>query len=276
MHISANLLIEYFASSTFQFFNGFVQTVRENEIDTGRKTAPNLCGFVLPIKGHAKFSLNGTIYHMNRHAILHTGSAMDLCISAIDGDFTYTVIHYEIVHTSKKFEQYLHQHFSISVDEMSKPLLFSQQLIKEQTKPDNFSKFQLQVIFMKLLESIVNRARTSQHDNKLQLITESLDYIHHHYTEELSINELASLFGLNRRKFSYLFSQVTGLSPIQYLTAFRIARAKELLEQSNHPISKIAEAVGYQDSFYFSRVFKKQEGVSPLDFRKQIKKHPSF
>lgn len=276
MELSANGLTEYLSSSCLQFVNGFTNTLKAGKIDTGRKTAFDVCGLVIPIKGHAKFSFNGNSYYPNSQTILHAGSSMDICIETSEEDWSFAVIHYRIVHTTKEFENFLHQHFSIPIDEPSKPLLLAQQLLQQQTKPDHFSKFQMQVLFMNLLESIVIGARNRQHDEKLQAITGSLEYIHKNFAKELSISEIAHRFGFERRRFSALFEQVTGLTPSQYVTEYRMKRAKELLMLSGDSIVEIAEAVGYQDSFYFSRVFKKHVGLPPSIYRKKVEKNSIF
>lgn len=98
-----------------------------------------------------------------------------------------------------------------------------------------------------------------------------IDYIQQHYQREITINDIANHFDIERRKFTYLFENKMGVSPTIYLTELRIGQSKFLLRTSDLSISDVAESVGYNDNFYISRVFKKVMGISPTDFRKFMK-----
>jgi YesN/AraC family two-component response regulator len=94
-----------------------------------------------------------------------------------------------------------------------------------------------------------------------------ISYIREHYQDSVSFAKLAKEMHLTRNYLSYLFKKETGMSFIQYLTKYRIERAKELLQESDLLIYEIAEKVGYSDPAYFSRVFKTITGSSPLEFK---------
>ena len=66
------------------------------------------------------------------------------------------------------------------------------------------------------------------------------------------------------------FKEYTGTTPTQYLLSLRISNAQSLLESTSFNVTEIAEIVGYNNPLYFSRLFKKQCGVSPTEFRKQL------
>ena len=67
---------------------------------------------------------------------------------------------------------------------------------------------------------------------------------------------------------SRLFKEELGLTFIEYLTKIRIDAAKRLLLETNMTVSEISDLVGYQDPSYFTKVFKKREGVTPTQFRR--------
>ena len=91
-----------------------------------------------------------------------------------------------------------------------------------------------------------------------------------HASEKISLQTLAEEFGFNYTYLSYLFKKTLGKSPSEYLTQCRIDQAKRLLTQSeDHSIKEISNAVGYDDPYYFSRIFKATTGLSPSEYRKQ-------
>ena len=70
--------------------------------------------------------------------------------------------------------------------------------------------------------------------------------------------------------FSTVFSQTMGRSFINYLTAMRIERAKELLASTNQKLASIAMEIGYNEPNYFSHVFRKLEGITPKEYRSRM------
>jgi two-component system response regulator YesN len=96
------------------------------------------------------------------------------------------------------------------------------------------------------------------------------DYIESHYNDpNLSLNEVAARASLSPSHFSAVFSQEAHQTFKEYLTEVRINRAKELLRMTRLRSADIAYQVGYNDPHYFSSVFKRNTGLSPIEFRAQ-------
>lgn len=103
------------------------------------------------------------------------------------------------------------------------------------------------------------------------LIRQTKEYMEHHYTDpELSLNVVAAQANLSASHFSVVFSQETGQTFKEHLTELRIKKAKELLRTTTLRSADIGYQVGYNDPHYFSSVFKKHTGISPMEFRSQI------
>ena len=93
-------------------------------------------------------------------------------------------------------------------------------------------------------------------------------FIRAHYADSgLSLHMVAAEVGFSPNHFSTVFSQETGQTFVEYLTAVRLEAAKELLRTSDARMSDIAFDVGYQEPHYFSYLFKKHVGVSPREYR---------
>lgn len=93
-------------------------------------------------------------------------------------------------------------------------------------------------------------------------------YIQNHYTEPITQEEVSNAVGLSAAYFSVLFKKVEGEGFAKYLINVRIEQAKRLLRESNIPVSKVCQQVGYNDLKHFTHTFEKATGVKPTVYRK--------
>lgn len=98
----------------------------------------------------------------------------------------------------------------------------------------------------------------------------AMDYISDNYMENIDVQTIADACGFSRSYFSVQFKDATGLSPHEYLVQCRISAAKQMLTNTTTSISRIADACGFASSSAFIRAFKKQVGLSPLAYKKQL------
>ena len=101
---------------------------------------------------------------------------------------------------------------------------------------------------------------------ELSTIKEFLD---EHYTEKVTLDDLADKFFINKFYLSKIFKETYGTTVNNYLISKRITRAKQLLRFTDMTVDEIGVGVGMGDANYFSRMFRKVEGISPREFRKQ-------
>jgi iron complex transport system substrate-binding protein len=94
------------------------------------------------------------------------------------------------------------------------------------------------------------------------LMQQAVTLLHECYNTSLTLNDLAGRLNLSKTHFRRLFHAYTGKSPKEFLVSIRIAEAKHLLLEGM-PMKQVAIAVGYEDLFYFMRVFKKNVGIPP-------------
>lgn len=100
-----------------------------------------------------------------------------------------------------------------------------------------------------------------------------IHFIHENYASFLTEDSLADTLQLSTRYMHRIFKKETGISPIQYLNAYRIQCAKKLLEEENIPIGTVASASGFATHNYFCTVFRKYSGgLSPLEYRRAYRK----
>ena len=104
-------------------------------------------------------------------------------------------------------------------------------------------------------------------------ILRAKQYADEHYTEHIVSEELAQRLNISRSYFSICFGRVVGVPFNEYLRGVRVRKAKEYLEYTQKSVAAVAEAVGYEDEKYFSRVFKKATGMSPGEYRKRVQRN---
>lgn len=99
-------------------------------------------------------------------------------------------------------------------------------------------------------------------------VVKAMLFMKENYQESLTLNEISSTVHLNRSYLSTLFKKETGMNLMDYLQRCRIDEAKKLLERKELSIYQICECVGIVDATYFTKIFKKYEGKTPLEYRK--------
>ena len=104
--------------------------------------------------------------------------------------------------------------------------------------------------------------------NKLKTV---LRYMRANYAQPLTLQQLADLVYLSPAYFCHAFHHATGTSPIAFLNGYRIEQAARMLAETDESISRIAEAVGFDNFSYFIRKFREYKRISPREYRRQIR-----
>ncbi len=118
------------------------------------------------------------------------------------------------------------------------------------------------------VRSILNEQRSM---TTRSFVKNAKDYVRDHYGDcDLTINDVCSSLGVSAAYFSTVFKKETGQTFINYLTEYRMNEAVRMMIEQDEKTYIIAEKVGYADANYFSYVFKKQFGVSPTKYKKQL------
>ncbi|MCM0611319.1 AraC family transcriptional regulator [Marinobacter sediminum] len=111
----------------------------------------------------------------------------------------------------------------------------------------------------------INADETSQ-DRKVELDTIH-NYMREHLDERIALEQLADLAGLSPAHFATRYREQTGTSPIQHFLHLKVERACQILDTTELSFADISRRLGYDDAYYFSRLFKKVMGQSPRDYR---------
>lgn len=140
-------------------------------------------------------------------------------------------------------------------------------------KPVNYEEFGICIDNLKisLFEQKVSSAEEPQAGEE-RIITGITRYLQEHLAEEVSLSVLAEEFHLNAQYISQLFKNEIGVGFLAYLTNIRLEKAKKLLISTSCSIAEVAEQSGYRDYRVFTKVFKKTEGITPSQYRREFLK----
>jgi len=136
-------------------------------------------------------------------------------------------------------------------------------------------KLLLKSLFYRFIAEMLQQRQLSE-PRQPELKRQVIDYLQEHFDRSHTLESLGQACGYNPRYLARRFKKETGLSPIDYLIRIRLGKACELLCRTSATIGEIAQSVGYDDMFYFNRLFKKNLGCSPGRYRQDPSKQVPF
>ncbi len=153
--------------------------------------------------------------------------------------------------------------------------IFKQMITElQQCQPDHE---ELLAILLRQIFILIHRQITKERKIKNEYLESemelALQYFNENYNTDINIENYATSRGMSISWFIRSFKQYTGTTPMQYIVNLRITNSQMLLENTTYSITEIAAIVGYDNPLYFSRLFSKQKGVSPKEYRKLALNH---
>ena len=123
--------------------------------------------------------------------------------------------------------------------------------------------------FVRKTREVCDNISTSRERESENVVFRVKSYINDNYAQDISLDDVSRLVDISPYYFSKLFKQEVGENFIEYLTRTRITHAMRLLEDSRYSIKEVCLMCGYSDPNYFSRIFKKYEGMTPSEYRER-------
>lgn len=227
-------------------------------------------------KGHFFFNGKETIVTKGNMILFRPGEPQVYYYYSVDKTEVYWV-HF----TGSEVEKYL-DHYELPND---KNVFFTgispdyqwlyNQIIQElQLKRANYEEL-LRILLRHIL-LMINRFVKEDHtqgSDTFNEIERATHYFNENYNKDISIEQYAEEHLMSKNWFINCFKKIMKVTPMQYILQLRISTAKNLLEFSTKNISEIADAIGYDNPLYFSRLFTKYVGVSPKEYRNNFNKN---
>ncbi|RXZ78693.1 helix-turn-helix domain-containing protein [Paenibacillaceae bacterium] len=234
--------------------------------------------FLYAVRGNAQVWLDGVPHVVDRFHVIHGGKGMCLDIKVIE-PFEYYIVLYKakLSHPSKREQLRLedrgspfHIQYSFAPHHPIPLLLKIEQMYKEWSGPDLLQQVHIKSLFFQFVYE--HLWQLSNHDIDMKHadpVAQTIRYLEDNYAERVTMDELAGMLDCSTGYLTRLFKRATGTSPIDYLIAIRLEKAKALLLTTEATLQEIAECVGFSDDSYFNRLFKKHIGVSMGQYRLQ-------
>jgi AraC-like DNA-binding protein len=162
--------------------------------------------------------------------------------------------------------------FPVRADETVRERLM--RILAERNRDDAFSEVAAGAALTDALIHLMRSHSQTTHDAPVTLqqarIDAAIAAIQSRYREPFALNDLAAIADLSASRFSVVFRQLTGCTPMDFLQRTRMAEAKKRLGDVHLSIKEIAACVGYPDALHFSKIFRKTDGLSPTQYREAV------
>lgn len=159
----------------------------------------------------------------------------------------------------------------LAVPELPRAVALLEEVVTTMMRDDSPRSIQLAAGAAWHLLSVLATARYGTFAARNDPIASAVAHLQRHYSEKVTVNDLAARAGLSPSHFSALFRKATGCGPREYQTRLRMLKCRQLLDTTDLPVSAIARQVGYEDPFYFSRQFRAVHGVTASEHRARAK-----
>lgn len=258
-------LIEEFRKNTFEVFR--IERFTKDSIYTKNSYITNLSAFIFPIKGRAKIEFDNEVFIAEPGKVIHGCKKKHLSFKVLgDEEFEHINIYY-IADEYVDPDSYMNSIFEFRTSNYDEILKSLNELIEISSKHKLISKVNLQIQTSLFLRELFTDYNYKKELDEKEFILEISKFISENHMEEITLRSLSERYGEKSNRISYLFNKHLNIRPIDYLIQCRMAVAYRLLNEG-FSVKEVSKKVGYNDEFYFSRLFKKSFGVTPSKLKK--------
>ncbi|OMF38052.1 hypothetical protein BK133_03485 [Paenibacillus sp. FSL H8-0548] len=242
--------------------------------------------FLLAVTGDAKIRIDGVEHIVDRCYVCHAGKGATIDIVQVVENFDYYFIFYKAVLALPCRQELLHVYRNNNPFQMQYGFVpeYPLGLLSRIEKMHSYwimgaplERFHVRALFHQMVYDLLQQLHAQEGTTtQPDYVSQTIRFMEDRYADPISLHDLADALHCSERQLQRLFKAKLGLGPMEYLIQIRMKQAQALLLNTNEPLKLIAESVGYGDSYYFSRAFKKHCGVSPLYFRQNRRISSSY
>lgn len=258
-------LVKEFRRNTFEVFR--IERFTKGSMATKNSYITNLSAFIFPIKGRAKIEFDNEVYIAERGKVIHGCKNKNISFKVLgDEEFEHINIYY-IADECIKPNSYMNSTFEFDVINYEEILKSLYELKEISLKQQLVSKVNLQIQTSLFLRELFTDYNYKKELSEKDFTVEMSKFISQNYMEEITLGTLSEKYGEKTNRISYLFNKYLNIRPIDYLIQCRMTAAYKLLNEGL-AVKEVSKKIGYNDEFYFSRLFKKSFGVTPSKLKK--------
>jgi len=230
--------------------------------------------------GRGALVVDDTEYHLEKGDVLLVYPGENFCIcTERDENFARYYIHFDFYNTNrlnkktpvlpngKKWPRIVHIQTDAEIRTVCSAIVYHH-IHNRSTASSIITSGELKTLLGLVLNAHLNTKATFQFRRikSYKNIIKAEKFIRANYQRNITLQDIAREANLSETYFGNIFKKITGKSPIDSITSTRINHAKRLLIEADHNISEISSLVGYENSHYFSYIFKQKEGITPSEF----------
>ena len=216
--------------------------------------------FVIPISGEAEIYFGDQKFIATPGKIIHGCPNKKVTFKVLGSEPFH---HINIYYSNNLIKgNYSNTTFEFIVDDLTQLTTLLEEFYLLCNNTNKKAQLKKEVLFQSLITVMFSTPKSI--DIQRRLIENSVTYIEENYYSPITLQILADKYGKSSQQFSYLFNKYMGIRPIDYLIQFRLKKALEMLKEG-HKVCEVASYVGYDDPYYFSRLFKKHFNLSPSE-----------
>ncbi|HHV96059.1 MAG TPA: helix-turn-helix transcriptional regulator [Clostridiaceae bacterium] len=256
------------------------------------------------VEGKSNILVKGTIFIIPPFAVHKVEPVDDIegeDVNIIGCEFVTDFINESIIYNlddpsinSSLFDFAYLEPFLVSTEDIKPGLLLTgnvqskveallEDMLYEFTNEEKYYEIHIKADLLKLLAIISREYEKKDNEKGLQVfyryrdaINNTIKHIDENYNMDFNLEDASRMAMMSPAYFSFIFKQITGKTFVEYKNTLRIAKAIDLMKDPNLSITDICYTVGFNDTAYFSKIFKKHTGISPSQYRKLFQKSEAF
>lgn len=218
-------------------------------------------GFIYILKGKARYDFSDYHFNVSSGDVMFLSNGSKYTIDILSDNYRFIFVDFDFCDTVKS--EVFNSLSAKGTESIFRRMLQRWRHHKPSAKEECMAE--LYSVYAEIIRSesaeYVPQSKQRELDRAVQFINDNFS------SEALSVSEVAESTGMSESHFRRLFKSVYNLSPVKYINLIRVNRAKELIRYSTYSFSQIAHETGFANVYYFSRIFKKEVGCTPSEYR---------